>query len=222
MESLHQLLYSLLEQQAVVWVPLSDIFFFSFLLHPFPGTQKKWWLETRSRSEETKSLHTSGKIQDGIAANHYPCCPTRGLDAIGRHTGCLLTHIHTSTISEVHEVCSRPDSPAIPKSPFRPWTSPRVFTKVLISVLAPLQEFGLRVYHYLDDVLLLLAKDPIQLVENRKILLSALSNFGWKVNQEKSHLTPIQEMIYLDPLFNTAKGTVSFPPQKGDSYYSKN
>lgn len=97
--------------------------------------------------------------------------------------------------------------------PFGLCASPRVFSKILIAVLAPLRERGLRFFHYLDDILLL-APSPEQLLEHKKILLSTLAKFSWLVNWEKSLLTPTQTMIYLVALFNTSIGTVCLPPQK--------
>lgn len=97
--------------------------------------------------------------------------------------------------------------------PFGLCTSPRVFTKILISALAPLREKGLRIYHYLDDILLL-ASSPDQLVHHREILLQSPRELGWLINSEKSQLTLTQQMIYLGAMFDTHEGTVSLPPLK--------
>lgn len=102
-----------------------------------------------------------------------------------------------------------------------PCTSPRVFTKTLITVIAPLRELGLRVYYYLDDILLLVKYPPAQLVEHKSVLLSTLAEFGCKINQEKNHLSLTQEMVYLGALFNTMNGTVSLTALEGDMHYLK-
>lgn len=97
--------------------------------------------------------------------------------------------------------------------PFGLCTSPRVFTKILISALVPLRERGLRIYHYLDDILLL-ASSPGQLVYHRDILLQSLRELGWLINSGKSQLAPTQRMIYLGAMFDTREGTVSLPSLK--------
>lgn len=97
--------------------------------------------------------------------------------------------------------------------PFGLCTSPRVFTKILISTLVPLWEKGLRIYHDLDDILLL-ASNPDLLVYHREILLQSLRELGWLIHSDKSQLAPTQQMIYLGAMFNTQEGTVSLPPPK--------
>lgn len=63
-------------------------------------------------------------------------------------------------------------------------------------MLAPLQEQGLRVHHYLDDIILL-TQSQVQLLEQRTILLSTLQTFGWIVNLQKSQLEPTQNIMHL-------------------------
>lgn len=104
--------------------------------------------------------------------------------------------------------------------PFGLCTSPQVFTKVSISVLAPLRERGLRIYHYLDDILLL-SNNPDQLIVHREILLQSLSELGWLVNHRKNQLIPMQQMIYLGAMFDTDLATVSLPQQKMEGIIQK-
>lgn len=70
--------------------------------------------------------------------------------------------------------------------PFGLTTSPRVFSKVLLAVVALLRVKGVRLHHYLDD-LLLLAQDKGQLLKHRSLVISTLQEFGWLLNLEKSH-----------------------------------
>lgn len=89
-------------------------------------------------------------------------------------------------------------------------TSPRVFSKVLLAVIAHLRGKGLRVHHYLDDVLLL-HQDPEVLQSHSRVLIATLQRFGWIINWEKSQLSPTQSMVYLGALIDTLQGQVSLP-----------
>lgn len=97
--------------------------------------------------------------------------------------------------------------------PFGLTTSPRVFSKVLLSVVALLRIKGVRLHHYLDD-LLLLTQNKDQLLEHRSLVISTLQEFGWLLNLEKSHLEPTQSLVFLGAHFNTLEGTISLPEEK--------
>lgn len=97
--------------------------------------------------------------------------------------------------------------------PFSLTTSPRVFSKVLLAVLALLRVKGVRLHHYLDN-LLLLAQDKGQLLEHRSLVISTLQEFGWLLNLEKSHLEPSQSLVFLGAHLNTVEGTISLPKEQ--------
>ena len=97
--------------------------------------------------------------------------------------------------------------------PYGLTTSLRVFSKVLLAVVALLRIKGVCLHHYLDD-LLLLAQDRSQLLEHRDLVIATLQEFGWLLNLEKSHLVPTQSLIFLGALFNTIEGTISLPEEK--------
>ncbi|XP_041446855.1 uncharacterized protein LOC121403130 [Xenopus laevis] len=97
--------------------------------------------------------------------------------------------------------------------PFGLSTSPRTFSKVLITLVAELRKQGLTVWHYLDDILLS-ARSPEVLLLHREIAISFLQSHGWLINWEKSQLQPSQSLIYLGALFNTADNVVQLPQQK--------
>lgn len=97
--------------------------------------------------------------------------------------------------------------------PFGLSTSPRVFSKVLLAIVALLRTRGIRLHHYLDD-LLLLAQDRVQLIAHRGQVISTLQEFGWILNQEKSQLDPSQSLVFLGALFDTVRGTISLPEEK--------
>ena len=97
--------------------------------------------------------------------------------------------------------------------PFGLTTSPRVFTKTLLAVVAFIRLKKIRLYHYLDD-LLVLAQDKTQLLTQRDQVISILSEFGWLLNLTKSHLEPTQCLVYLGAQFDTVKKTISLPMEK--------
>lgn len=97
--------------------------------------------------------------------------------------------------------------------PFGLCTFPRNFTKVLIAIPAPLRVQGLRVHHYLDDILFL-ARDQVELLSHRVTLIHTLQKFGWIINSKKSQPNPTQRLMYLGALFNTAKASFSIPVEK--------
>lgn len=65
--------------------------------------------------------------------------------------------------------------------PFGLTTSPRVFFKVLLAIATLIRLKGVRLYHYLDD-LLVLSQDKYQLLVYREQGISTLFNFGWLLN----------------------------------------
>lgn len=97
--------------------------------------------------------------------------------------------------------------------PFGISTAPRTFTKVLVAILAPLRERGIRVLHYLDDILVLSQNREV-LKNHVQQVMDTLMKHGWLINHAKSQLIPAQKMIYLGALFDTLRKAVSLPPEK--------
>lgn len=97
--------------------------------------------------------------------------------------------------------------------PFGLTTSPRIFSKLLLAVVAVLRTRGLRVYHYLDDILIL-ADSRALLLQHRELALAVLEDFGWLVNREKSQLEPTQRIIYLGASIDSVQATVALPHAK--------
>lgn len=97
--------------------------------------------------------------------------------------------------------------------PFGISTAPRTFTKVLLPVIASLREKGLRVHHYLDDILLL-SNSQESLVQHREILVSTLTSLGWIINWQKSNIQPTQRMVFLGAELDTWANTVELPREK--------
>ena len=82
--------------------------------------------------------------------------------------------------------------------------APRVFTKILIPVMALLRRNGLRAIVFLDDMLLLAQSMTLLRTQTQEVI-HLLQLLGFIVNWEKSHLTPSQELTYLGFVINSWK-----------------
>jgi hypothetical protein len=80
--------------------------------------------------------------------------------------------------------------------PFGLTSSPRVFTKVLKPVIAHLRKLGIKLFIYMDDILLWHAKVKI-LLEQLKVAIKLIQDVGLLINFEKSDLEPSQIMEFL-------------------------
>jgi hypothetical protein len=80
--------------------------------------------------------------------------------------------------------------------PFGLTSSPRVFTKVLKPVVAYLRKLGVKLFIYMDDILMW-HKRVRELLEQLKIVIQLLQEVGLIVNEEKSALQPSQTMDFV-------------------------
>ncbi|KAM4037388.1 ELMO domain-containing protein 3 isoform 1-T2 [Anomaloglossus baeobatrachus] len=97
--------------------------------------------------------------------------------------------------------------------PFGLATAPRVFTKVMASVVAVLHSQGHSVIPYLDD-LLVRAPSRVACQHSLTVALATLQQFGWLINFPKSKLTPTQSLTYLGMEFHTHSAVVKLPLDK--------
>lgn len=188
-------------------VPLTEHFkgFYSTLFL----VQKKmgWWVEAGDISEEVQPVHPSRELQVGILTDNYSSGQARRLDNFSRTTGHLPACSNPPFIPEVLKVCGGASPPTIPRPDFWPVHLLKGVSGDIYIGFSPLRERGLRVYHYLSNILLL-ASDPNQLISHREVLLQSLMELRWLINIEKSQLLPMQQMIYLGTMFNTQQGTL--------------
>jgi len=90
--------------------------------------------------------------------------------------------------------------------PFGLSASPFIFCKTLRETTQILRTMGIRLNCYMDD-LLILGTSKEECLRATRATMEVLEYFGWRINLEKSHLEPTQQIDYLGFTLNTE----SFP-----------
>lgn len=97
--------------------------------------------------------------------------------------------------------------------PFGLTTAPRVFSKVLVALVAHLRLQGVFIYPYLDD-LLLKSSSRAQACHDISRMLECLQSHGFVVNFAKSSLIPSQRIEHLGLLLDTQTASFSLSPDR--------
>ena len=97
--------------------------------------------------------------------------------------------------------------------PFGLAVAPRLFTKVLKSVVALLRRAGIRLIIYLDDLLFMI-QSQVYLEQDMATARYLLQNLGFVVNFEKSCFVPTQQLEFLGFLVNSRDMTLLLPDCK--------
>lgn len=97
--------------------------------------------------------------------------------------------------------------------PFGLSLAPLVFTKILRPVLRWARAQGIRLYAYLDD-LLIAARSKEQAIRDTARVQRKLQELGFLINTAKSHTTPTQVLQHLGFIINTKEMTLSVPGDK--------
>ena len=97
--------------------------------------------------------------------------------------------------------------------PFGLSSAPRIFTKLLKPVMALLRKKGIRCIIFLDD-LLIMGKVRKELESLSQEIILLLQLLGFRINFEKSHLTPTQTIKYLGFWIDSTKMIISLPEDK--------
>lgn len=103
--------------------------------------------------------------------------------------------------------------------PFGLSSAPWAFTKLMKPVVAYLRQQGIRLIIYLDDILVL-NQSKERLVEQLAVVSNLLVSLGFVLNQEKSQLTPAQELEFLGLLIDSTSLSLSLPRTKQESIIS--
>ena len=97
--------------------------------------------------------------------------------------------------------------------PFGLSSAPRVFTKLMKPVMALLRQRGIRSMIFLDDMLLM--TDSRQELEEKSLeVLTLLRLLGFRINWEKSQLSPTHKLLYLGFTIDTTLMTLTLPEGK--------
>lgn len=97
--------------------------------------------------------------------------------------------------------------------PFGLATAPFVFTWILRPFVRRLREQGIQIHVYLDDWLIHHA-DRATLIRHRDIVIRLASSLGFRINWEKSSLTPVQSLQYLGVILDFKHQVLLPTPQK--------
>ena len=97
--------------------------------------------------------------------------------------------------------------------PFGLATAPRVFTKIMHSVMTKLREQGIRIIQYLDDILIM-ADQPHILREHMTVVSELLTSLGFILNLKKCIMEPSQHLEFLGFIMDSWSMTISLPTSK--------
>ena len=88
-----------------------------------------------------------------------------------------------------------------------------VFTKVMKPVVAFLRERGIRLINYLDD-LLIISSSLQSLTTQINLIQELFQALGLVINENKSHMVPTQEIVFLGFHLSLIAMTISLPQEK--------
>ena len=97
--------------------------------------------------------------------------------------------------------------------PFGLSCAPRTFTKLMKPVVAFLRERGIRLIIYLDD-LLILCNCRDTLLSQLELIKDLFQTLGLLINNKKSQLESLQEIVFLGLTISTIAMQVSLPKEK--------
>ena len=97
--------------------------------------------------------------------------------------------------------------------PFGYKASPRIFTKMLKTLIGYLRARGVKISAYLDDIFLAAPTKEI-LKNNIKLTIDWLNKLGFTVNYKKSCLSPSRSILHLGYLWNSVDMSLSLPGDK--------
>lgn len=131
---------------------------------------------TCNKSEGSELICSEAVFQNGGHPQPKRLTTAWGLASQSR---CLLHNIHTQPSQEIPQIhFSREEQPIhVP-----PCSAPWVFTKILKPALALLQQKGVTLLAYMDDILVL-TESKEMIVDNLKGVVYLLENLGFIINQ---------------------------------------
>lgn len=97
--------------------------------------------------------------------------------------------------------------------PFGLNTGPRVFTKLLKPILARFRKQGFLIVCYIDD-LLILGNSKQSTLNATQVILETFVELGFIINNQKSVLEPVQDILFLGFIFNSLRMSIRLPFDK--------
>ena len=97
--------------------------------------------------------------------------------------------------------------------PFGLTSSPRIFTKILKTVISFLRSSGIKITSYLDDIFIC-GNSASKVSKDLQITIELLINLGFSINWKKSNLIPSQILMHLGFIWNSIDLSISLPEQK--------
>ena len=161
-----------------------------------PPAQGRWPMWTDTQPQKSKQTTLPASLQDG-----GPSLPTvysfqRGLGGKYRPQRCLPYSSSAEVTSEVPPVPLEVNDLPIQGNTLGLNIAPYVFTKFLKRPLSLLRSHGIKIIAYLDDMLVEASSKPL-LRDQINTTISLLQALGFKVNWEKSLVTPHQTLEFL-------------------------
>ena len=95
-------------------------------------------------------------------------------------------------------------------TPFGLSSAPRLFTKVLIAIIAWLRLQGVQIHAYLDD-LMVIGSSPGETLKALTLTIKTLTQAGYMINVKKSDLVPTQDLNYIGGRFRPDVARVFLP-----------
>lgn len=97
--------------------------------------------------------------------------------------------------------------------PFGLSSAPYTYVKLMKPILVFLRSRGITCANYLDDFLIL-SDSPSSCTDNTMSLVNLLNDLGFRINSQKSRLSPAQIFTFLGFEFNSLELSISLPVDK--------
>ncbi len=153
------------------------------LQHLLHRTQERWWPLANPGSASFEPGFTQAPVQDADAQAHDQMHSAPGLVCSDRPEGRLPSRFDPSATQTVPTVCVRRSGMAVQGPPLRAIPVSPCVHKGRRRRPYPVREVGVGILNYLDDWL---------------ILAQSKEQLGLRVNWEKSKLSPVQRISFLN------------------------
>ncbi|XP_053567293.1 uncharacterized protein LOC128657080 isoform X1 [Bombina bombina] len=160
-----------------------------------------------------ESLCKSANFQSGDYRDYSAFCSARALYVHDRLTGCISKYsIHPdhyqflrfSFLDKHYQFVALPFCLA---------TAPIIFSKVFCALLSVIREWGIAVFPYLDDILIL-AQSLHSAESHTNQLVLFIHRHGWRINLPKSYLITQTRVIFLGFQIDSVSMTLSLTDKR--------